>query len=245
MKTIAMTLAALVSCGVIAQTPKAIPSEEIGVKENPTAIHIQRTMKMLEESTAQKPAYVKVLFYGQSIVGQHWHPYIIKGLQKKYPTVKFEVANKAIGGYTSENLVRTAESDLYPYYPDILFFHVYGNMEKYEEIIKRVRATTSAEIVLWTSHLNSKENPKELLESPDKRSLAIKEVAERNKCMFIDLRTKWCEMLLANNWEAKDMLSDSVHMKNEKTGCDASRSFMACSSRRGHSPGRSARPWCI
>jgi hypothetical protein len=221
MKSTLLTLAALMTFGAIAQEPKAIPSEEIGVKQNPTAIHIQRTMKALEESTAEKPAYVKVLFYGQSIVGQHWHPYIIKGLQKKYPTAIFEVANKAIGGYQAENLIRTAESDLYPYYPDILFFHVYGNMEKYEEIIKKVRATTSAEIVLWTSHLNAKENPKELLESPDKRSVAIKEVAERNNCMFIDLRTKWCEMLLANNWESKEMLGDSVHMKNEKTGCMA------------------------
>lgn len=210
---------------VMAASPKAIPSEEIGVRENPTAVYIQRTMKSMEESTAENPATVRVLFYGQSIVGQRWHTYIMDGLKKKYPTVRFEVANRAIGGFQSDNLVRTAESDLYPYYPDILFFHVYGDMGKYEEIIRKVRATTSAEIVLWTSHLKAVENPKELLAAPDRRSVAIKEVAERNRCMFIDLRRKWCEMLLANGWEPGKMLADSIHMKEEKAGCMAKKYY--------------------
>ncbi len=50
----------------------AAPAFKIGSVENPTAIHIQRTMKALEESTAEKPATVRVLFYGQSIVAQGW-----------------------------------------------------------------------------------------------------------------------------------------------------------------------------
>ena len=40
--------------------------------ENPTAIHIQRTMKALEESTAENPAHLRVMFYGQSITAQRW-----------------------------------------------------------------------------------------------------------------------------------------------------------------------------
>ena len=225
MKKLALYFAVLPMVAAIASTPKAVPSGEIGVRENPTAIHIQRTMKLMEESTAENPARVRVFFYGQSIVGQRWHTYLMEGLKKKYPTVIFEVDNKAIGGYQAENLSRTAECDLYPYYPDLLFFHVYGKMDKYEEIVKKVRATTSAEIVLWTSHLSAAEDPKALLEKPDARSVAIKEVAERNKCMLVDLRKKWCEMLIANNWEAKEMLGDSVHMKSEKTGCMAKKYY--------------------
>ena len=46
-------------------------------------------------------------------------------LKEKYPTVNFVWANKAIGGFTSPALTRTAWSDLFPYYPDLLFFHVH------------------------------------------------------------------------------------------------------------------------
>ena len=56
----------------IAAVAAAAPAFKVGSVENPTAIHIQRTMKALEESTAEKPATVRVLFYGQSIVALGW-----------------------------------------------------------------------------------------------------------------------------------------------------------------------------
>ena len=91
---------------------------------NPTAVRIQRTMKAMSESTAEHPAQIRVLFYGQSIVAQNWTEAVADHLKSAYPTVQFTFRNAAIGGYTSPSLVRTAESDLYPWYPDILFFHV-------------------------------------------------------------------------------------------------------------------------
>ena len=90
----------------------------------------------------------------------------------KYPTVKFEFRNAAIGGYDSSVLIRTADHDLYPWYPDLLFFHVYGPMDKYEEIVRRVRERTTAEVVIWTSHLNvvSPDKPTEIDTSHDERA---------------------------------------------------------------------------
>ena len=123
--------------------------------QNPSAAYIQRTMKELKASTAKNPAHVRVLFYGQSITSQAWTRIVQKQLEERYPTAKFEFRNAAIGGYISSVLIRTADHDLYPWYPDLLFFHVYGPMDKYEEIVRRVRERTSAEIVIWTSHLNS------------------------------------------------------------------------------------------
>jgi len=182
----------------VAAVAVAAPAFKVGSVENPTAIHIQRTMKALEESTAEKPATVRVLFYGQSIVAQGWTKVLMDMLKEKYPTVNFVWANKAIGGFTSPALTRTAWSDLFPYYPDLLFFHVYGPIDKYEEIVKNTRAMTSAEIVLWSSHLSKGQDPQKMLAERDQRSKDIKAVAERNKCMFVDLNKKWSEMLVAN-----------------------------------------------
>ncbi|MBR2692796.1 MAG: SGNH/GDSL hydrolase family protein [Thermoguttaceae bacterium] len=185
--------------------------------ENPSVIHIQRTMKALEESTAENPAHLRVMFYGQSITAQRWTQEVERFFRETYPTVEFEFFNGAIGGFQSPMLSRTAECDLYPWYPDLLFFHVYGPMDKYEDIVKKTRRRTSAEIILWTSHLNGKENPEGMLLERDQRSKDILEIAERNNCMVIDLNKKWCRMLIDNAWEPDRLLNDGIHLNDE--GC--------------------------
>lgn len=196
----------------------------VSAGDNPTAVYIQRTMKTLAESTAAHPAHVRVLFYGQSITAQAWTQTVQKQLESQYPTVKFEFRNAAIGGYTSEVLIRTADHDLYPWYPDLLFFHVYGPTDKYEEIVRRVRERTSAEIVLWTSHLSANEKPDELLKQYDARSLKILEVADRYHTLKIDLRKKWCNYLIENHLAVTNLLRDSVHLT--PAGCDVYAKFV-------------------
>lgn len=192
---------------------------------------IQRTLAALEKSTAQNPARVRVLFYGQSIVGQQWHPLVMAELKRRYPTVIFEVQNRAIGGFTSPDLIRTAESDLYPYYPDLLFFHVYGPMDKYEGIIRKVRQVTTAEIVLWTSHLDRKESDsREKIEQAAReqnaRSKAIFDIANRYGCMVIDLRKKWAKMMLDKGYTPDDLLTDGIHMKTSAAGFSSYAKFI-------------------
>ena len=64
------------------------------------------------------------------------------------------IENRALGGFASQMLVKTAETDLYPFYPDLLIFHVYGAHDKYEDIIRRVRERTTAEILQQNDHVD-------------------------------------------------------------------------------------------
>jgi hypothetical protein len=189
-------------------------------QQNPSVACIQRTMRKLEESTAEHPAHVRVMFYGQSITAQAWTQILQQRLCERYPTVKFEFHNAAIGGYDSSVLIRTADHDLYPWYPDLLFFHVYGPMDKYEEIVRRVRERTTAEVVIWTSHLNvvSLENPTEIDSAHDKRAEQIRAVAPKYHCLLIDLREKWRKYLVDHELQAKDLLSDAIHLNPQ--GCE-------------------------
>jgi hypothetical protein len=171
-------------------------------------------MGRIEESTPDKPAAVRFEFYGQSITAQPWTKLVEKDLARRFPSVKFAFHNPAIGGFTSPSLIRTAEHDLYPWYPDILVFHVYGPVDKYEEIIRLTRARTTAEIVLWTSHLGAAET---LDKNPDadERIVTIREIARKYDCMLIDVRKKWIEYVAANNLQPQDLLRDSVHLNDK------------------------------
>jgi hypothetical protein len=175
-------------------------------------------MKALAESTAEHPAHVRVMFYGQSITAQNWTKIIQRQLETQYPTVHFEFQNSAIGGYQSPLLVRTAEHDLYPWYPDLLFFHNYGPTDKYEEMVRKVRERTSAEIILWTSHIAAQDNAAALSKQLDDRSLRILEIAEQYHCMKINLREKWCDYLNAGNISNTNLLKDKIHLN--PAGCD-------------------------
>ncbi len=181
---------------------------------NPSVAFIQRTMTRIAQSTPQNPATVRFQFYGQSITAQAWTGLVGKDLALQFPSVKFTFHNPAIGGFTSPALIRTAEHDLYPWYPDILVFHVYGPVDKYEEIIRNVRARTTAEIVLWTSHLSAAET---LDKNPDDdaRIVAIRAIAKKYDCLLIDVRKKWIAHLQEYHLEPNALLSDSVHLNQE------------------------------
>jgi len=226
MKTSIRVVAATAAFAVAAAVAMKTHAGELGQPANRSVLNIQRTMKALEESTAENPATVRLLFYGQSITAQDWTKLLMANLKKRYPTVNFVWENRAIGGYESPSLIKTAESDLYPFYPDILFFHVYGPLDKYEEIVRRVRERTTAEIVLWTSHLSRKQDPVEMLRSRDERSRRILEIAEKYGCLAVDLNRKWSEMMIGHGYTMDDLLVDGIHMKDKGPAWPAYAAFV-------------------
>jgi hypothetical protein len=182
--------------------------------DNPSVANIQRALARTATSTPDAPVTVRWMFYGQSITAQPWTKSVERDLARRFPSVNFVFHKPAIGGFTSPALIRTAEHDLYPWYPDLLVFHVYGPVDKYEAIIRNVRARTTAEIVLWTSHLSAKET---LDTNPDvnERIVAIREIAKRHECMLIDVRKKWIAYLQEHNLEPSALLRDGVHLNDE------------------------------
>jgi hypothetical protein len=177
--------------------------------------NIQRSMKRMEESTAQKRNTVRILFYGQSITRQNWWPIVADHLRSTYPHANLIIENRAIGGFQAPTLIQTAEFDLYPFYPDLLVFHVYGGggdaMDRWEEIIRRTRTRTAAEILLWTHHDVGRE--RDYLESERIRQIAVK-----YDCGLVDVMHQWQKLLAERNLPPKALLSSGPHL-NPK-GCE-------------------------
>lgn len=185
--------------------------------------NIQRTMRLLADSTAEKPNTVRVLFYGQSITEQKWAKLVEDDLRRRFPHANLVIENRALGGFASQLLVRTAETDLYPFQPDLLIFHVYGAHDKYEDIIRRTRERTCAEILMQTDHVTK---VADLTEETDPAKVPIQSgkwdafmnhnwlpsLAKKYGAELCDQRAIWKQYLADNALQPKALLKDDVHL---------------------------------
>ena len=216
---IALLLLSLVSSSHAADypAPKSL-GDTAGYGRN-----LQRTMRLLAESTPEKRNTVRVLFYGQSITEQAWWKIVADDLRARFSHANLVIENRALGGFASQMLVRTAETDLYPFQPDLLIFHVYGAHDKYEDIIRRTRERTCAEILIQTDHVTK---PGDLSEETDPAKVPIQSgkwdaffnhnflpsLARKYGAELCDQRTIWKRYLTDYALEPKALLKDNVHL---------------------------------
>jgi hypothetical protein len=180
---------------------------------------IQRTMGLLAASTPTDRRQVRILFYGQSITQQDWWQDVVKDLKQRFPNADLIVENRAIGGFAAPILIRPSEHDLYPFYPDLLIFHVYGGDEDYEAIIANVRSRTASEILLHSDHINwlpagnSSDNPDEVKGYEWHNTHSTKwlpELADKYGCEIAEIREPWRRYLQDNRLQPKQLLSDDI-----------------------------------
>ena len=146
---------------------------------------------------------------GKSITVQDWWKEIARDLKERFPYADLEIENRAIGGFASQSLVRVAEHDLYPFYPDLMIFYVYGDHTKYDEIIRNTRSRTTAEILMQTEHVSADKDQS----WPEKMSYELlPEIAKKYGCELANIRDPWKAYLKDNNLEPQALLNDAVHL---------------------------------
>lgn len=164
-------------------------------------------MALMANSSAQHRNTVRILFYGQSITKQEWSRAVADDLRDRFPHTNFIIKNRAIGGCPSQCLIVPAEHDLYPFYPDLLIFHVYGSHIDYEKIIRKVRETTTAEVLLLTDLYTG------VSAWSDRMSyVLIPNIAAKYGCGLVDIRRPWMQYLREQSYLTARLLSDGVHM---------------------------------
>jgi hypothetical protein len=174
---------------------------------------IQRTMTLLAAGTPERRHPVKVLFYGQSITNQEWTQEVARWLRETFPHADLTIENRSIGGFASQRLCRTAKHDLYPFYPDLMIFHVLGDHRRYEDIIRETRSRTTAEIAIWNDHVTQYPVPEDCWE--EKMSYDyIPGFARKYGCFLMDVRTEWKQYLDATGLDAAALLRDGVHLND-------------------------------
>lgn len=198
--------------------PPALAKDESKFGEN-----IQRTMTLLATSTPKHRHPVRILFYGQSITQQDWWMDVANDLKNRFPYADLKIENRAIGGFDSSTLIRPAEHDLYPFYPDLTIFHVYGPEEDYESIIANVRRRTTSEIAFHSDHITwlptgtffDDENKLNAYQWHDQHSTQwLPQIAEKYGCELIEIREPWKQYLKDNKLKPQDLLSDNIHLND-------------------------------
>jgi hypothetical protein len=172
-------------------------------------------MRLLATSTPDDRHSVRILFYGQSITGTRYSAIVEKWLREAFPHADLEVVNRALGGYAAHQLYRPAENDLYPFYPDLLIFHVYGDRRRYEEIIAKTRERTTAEVMLLTNHWRRNELADGKLPAspgPNDAEAFLQELAEKYDCELVRIRDPWHAYMSRHGLLPGDLVSDNVHL---------------------------------
>jgi hypothetical protein len=219
--TAALALALFV--GLLRAEPVEGPKLQYPVSEPPATLakdygaHVQRTMTLLATSTPEHRNKVRILVYGQSISEGVWWKYLEHDLRTRFPNADLEMVNRALGGHASNYLVREAETDVYPFYPDLVVFHVYGAHTCYEQIISRIRSRTAAEVLMTTDHLGAQEKPDAQNQIVDDKWTSymasfIPQVAATYGCEVVNVRDPWKRYVLDNKLTAQSLLIDSIHL---------------------------------
>ncbi len=180
---------------------------------------IQRTMALLATSTETRRNPVSILFWGQSIVHQDWTKLVIEDLLRRFPHADITSENRAIGGFTAPSLVRTSVHDLYPVYPDLVVFHVYGGERdgELERIVSNIRRYTTAEILVYTHHVAQfadvgTEKFQERYDGAEKSAALMRCLAQKYNCELVDVREEWKRFVAEQNIEYRDLLRDGIHL---------------------------------
>lgn len=209
---------------VLAAPAERPPPKSVGPVET-FGVNVQRSMNLIVGSTALKRNTVRILFYGQSHIVSDWTRVLGERLRRMYPLVDFVIENRAIGGFSAEWLVRTADMDLYSFYPDLVIFHDYGDADPLERIIRRLRERTTAEMVLLTDHVAplvdgkweeelepGRMRPPKLGEhAPAWRSHAfLPELAKKYRLELVDVRPLWKQYLADHKLKPGDLLYDDL-----------------------------------
>jgi len=199
----------------------AFPHVVAPLDESRFGDHIQRTMTLLATSTPTHRNRVRILFYGQSITQQNWSREVSDDLIHRFPYADVTILNLAIGGFASQLLKYPAEHQLYPFYPDLVIFHVYGDHHDYESIIRSIRQRTTSEILMQTDHvisdatLNEETDPAKITQSTWDawmNHVFLPATAAKYGAELADVHDAWKLYLLYNDVHAAQLLRDGVHL---------------------------------
>ncbi len=186
----------------------------------PYGSRIQRTMKLLATSTPEHRNKVRILCYGQSIMAQAWWRVVQADLRQRFPNADLEMVNLSLGGFMSNDLIHSAETDMIPFYPDLVLLHDYmrNGPEELEALYGGLHHRTTSEMLTLTHHVAFPGIFAFNAHKHDAESVLINETANRHGFEVAQIRDNWKHLLALLHPDteqrvaAQNYLQDQVHL---------------------------------
>lgn len=182
-----------------------------------------RTLALLKQGRETERSVLRMLFYGQSITQQDWTRWLASGLRSLYPGAQVFAANRSISGFSTELLVQTVDRDVASYAPDLLVFQAFGDDWSYERLLRKVRQSVTADILVLTDHLQFayqlSEETNQVRLMPETwaawhNRAYLPAAATRRDAALADVRDRWADHLRSHNLLPDQLLGDNVHLND-------------------------------
>jgi hypothetical protein len=140
---------------------------------------------------------------------------LIEAIRRDWPDAPPIVYKKMVGNSTSYHFTRGwARHLVIPDQPDVVLIYNFGRTEELEKLIRDLRNSTTADIIVPTLHWCVPHKP--AWPDPEARNghqdpPALRALCEKYGVEFVESRRELTEYMLANGLEVEDMLVDSVH----------------------------------
>jgi lysophospholipase L1-like esterase len=189
---------------------------------------LQRSLNLLEKSNPSRRQTIRILYFGQSFADPTWFTNLINSLKRSYPHANILAENRALDGHYAEQLVRYAESEVYPQRPDLVIYSSIGHSDYIRKQVEQLRLRTSADILLLTDPLRIADkideptdpkvivpNPRGFRPTPENyfpwlNNVWLPSVAEEFETALADIRSGWKTHLRENHLEPVKLLTDNL-----------------------------------
>lgn len=147
------------TCWILAtllHTLAADPGDLLPVIPEPVTLsqgkHLARIHSLLRSGSPGEKTPIRILIYGGEVIKMPWSDRLFQELQKQHPNCTLITTNLAITGHQGAELLKLANADIYPFYPDLVLLHAYGGGEQYRRLMKEIRERTTADVLVLTDH---------------------------------------------------------------------------------------------
>ncbi len=172
--------------------------------------YIGRTLHLLHNSDPNCKKTVRILVYGQSISVQDWWLEVRRDLTLRFPNANIIMENRAIGGFSTQYLFKTVETDVVSFYPDLILLYDYGSNIYYDTILSTIRSRTAAEIAMNTDHFIGENHWSDTMAYH-----ILPRLAEKYHCELWPLRDHWKHYLEKNNTPPVNLTTDGQHLNDQ------------------------------
>lgn len=185
---------------------------------------LRRSLSLLSRSRLDRSNTIRIAFYGQSFVQSTWWTNLINEVRRSYPHASIVAENRAFDRHPTPQLIRLAESQLYPFRPDLVVLMASGDHHETRRLVRSIRERTSADVILMTEPLRqvlemdeptrSSDFPPDPLHFPPTSKTWhsflnyswLPFVAEDQDAALIDVRSGWKAYLRSNRLEPRALI---------------------------------------